>query len=91
MHSKERAQGQSKEQVQNSISVKSTEQLTVQPTVRSNDTYVYGVGMLVVLASGVCVLFAYNTFPKNKKQANEIRMKHQNKVKCFISNDLYNE
>ena len=35
---------------------------------RSNDTYVYGVGMLAVLAIGVCVFFAYNTFqPKNKK------------------------
>ena len=35
---------------------------------RSNDTYVYGVGMLAVLAIGVCVFFAYNTFQrKNKK------------------------
>ena len=32
---------------------------------RSNDTYVYGVSMLAVLASGVCVFFAYQT--KNKK------------------------
>ena len=38
---------------------------------RSNDTYVHGVGILAVLAIGVCVFFAYNTFPKNKKQANE--------------------
>ena len=29
---------------------------------KSNDTYVYGVGMLAVLAIGVCVFFAYNTF-----------------------------
>ena len=51
-----------------------------------NDTYVYGVGMLAVLAIGVCVFFAYNSFPnnsfpynsfpynsfpKNKKLANE--------------------
>ena len=35
---------------------------------KSNDTYVYGVGMLAVLAIGVCVFFAYNTLPKNKKQ-----------------------
>ena len=35
---------------------------------RSNDTYVYGVGILTVLAIGVCVFFAYNTFPKNKKK-----------------------
>ena len=40
-------------------------------TTRSNDTYIYGVGILAVLAIGVCVFFAYNTFPKNKKQANE--------------------
>ena len=48
---------------------------------RSNDTYVYGVGMLAVLAIGVCVFFAYNSFPnnsflynsfpENKKLANE--------------------
>ena len=40
-------------------------------TTRSNDTYVYGVGMLAVLAIGVCVFFAYKTFPKklvNEKQ-----------------------
>ena len=47
----------------------STEQSTVQSTVQSNDTYVYGIGILAVLAIGVCVLFAYNTFPK--KQASE--------------------
>ena len=41
-------------------------------TTRSNDTYVYGVGILAVLAIGVCVFFTYNTFqPKNKKQINE--------------------
>ena len=40
-------------------------------TIRSNDTYVYGAGMLAVLAIGVCVLFAYKTFPKNKKLVNK--------------------
>ena len=53
-------------------SVQSTEQSTVQPTeqstVQSNDTYVYGVGMLAFLTIGVCVFFAY---PKNKKLVNE--------------------
>ena len=29
-------------------------------TTRSNDTYVYGVDILAVLAIGVCVFFAYN-------------------------------
>ena len=41
-------------------------------TTRSNDAYVYGAGMLAVLAIGVRVFFAYNTFqPKNKKVVNE--------------------
>ena len=37
---------------------------------RSNDTYVYGIGMLAVLASGVCVFFTYSQ-AKNKKQDND--------------------
>ena len=37
--------------------------------IKSNDTYVYGVGMLAVLAIGVCVFFAYQA--KNKKQASD--------------------
>ena len=41
-------------------------------TTRSNDTYVYGVGMLAVLAIGACVFFAYNASQaKNKKLINE--------------------
>ena len=57
-------------------STPSTSSSTGNPTpshaTRSNDSYVYGVSILAVLAVGVCVLFAYNTFqPKNKKQANE--------------------
>ena len=54
--------------------VQSTEQSTEQPSVQSTvqSNYVYGVGILAVFATGVCVFFAYNTFqPKNKKQANE--------------------
>ena len=41
-------------------SVRSTVQSTEQPSVQSNDTYVYGVGIIAVLAIGVCVLFMYN-------------------------------
>ena len=33
---------------------------------RSNDTYIYGVGMLAVLAIGVCVFFTYNNFQSKK-------------------------
>ena len=68
LRNKEKSTVQSTEQ----SSVQSTVQSTVQPSVQSNDTYVYGVGILVVLAIGVCVFFTYNTFqPKNKKQINE--------------------
>ena len=72
LHSKE----QSTEQQPVQSSVQSSVQQPVQPalqsTVRSNDTYVYGVGMLAVLAIGVCIFFAYNNSQgKNKKTTNE--------------------
>ena len=61
----------------NELPIPSTSPSTCDPTpstsshaTRSNDTYVYGVGILAVLAIGVCVFFAYNT-SENKKQANE--------------------
>ena len=45
---------------------------TPASTTRSNDTYIYGVGMLAVLAIGACVFFTYNTFQlKNKNLVNE--------------------
>ena len=41
---------------------------TTTTTTRSNDTYVYSVGIIAVLAIGVCICFAYKTFQaKNKK------------------------
>ena len=46
------------------------EQSSVQSTEQSNDTYIYGVGIVAVLAIGAFVFFAYNTF-QPKKQANE--------------------
>ena len=66
----------SKEQSTVKFSVQSTEQSTEQPsvqsTVQSNDTYVYGVGILAVLAIGVCVFFTYNASQaRNKKIVNE--------------------
>ena len=33
---------------------------------RSNDTYIYGVGILAVLAIGVCVFFGFNASPAKK-------------------------
>ena len=63
--------------------VQSTEQYTEQPTVQStvqpNDTYIYGVGMLAVLAIGICVFFAYNTSQvANKKQVQQQLPKRRN-------------
>ena len=50
---------------------------------RSNDTYVYDVYMLAVLAIGVCVFFAYNTSQaKNKKLVNE--KKDQPPKRCHM-------
>ena len=57
----------------------STSSSTCDPTLstsshatKSNDTYVYGAGILAVLAIGACVFFAYNTSQtKNKKLVNE--------------------
>ena len=47
-------------------------QQPAQFTVWSNDTYVYGTGMLAVLAIGVFIFFAYNASQaKNKKLVNE--------------------
>ena len=76
----------SKEQSTVHSTVQPTEQPSVQSTVQSNDAFVYGVGILAVLAIGVCVFLAYNIFqPKNKKLVNEKKINHQNDVICFRS------
>ena len=63
-------------------SVQSTQQLSVQSTVQSN--YVYGVGILAVLAIGVCVFLVITLFSlKNKPMKNKIN--HQNDIICFRS------
>ena len=70
--------------------------VTNTATTRSNDTYVYGIGIVAVLAISVCVcvFFAYNTFqPKFKKLTNDRstsqhqqkKINHQNDVLCFRS------
>ena len=56
-----------------------TTHATSTTTTRSNDTYVYVVGMLAVFAIGAYVFFAYNTFPKkpiNKKQDEPPKRRH---------------
>ena len=66
LHNKEQSAVQPTEQSTVQSTVQSIEQPSVQSTVQSIDTYAYGVGILAVLAIGVCVFFAYNTFqPKN--------------------------
>ena len=70
--SKEQSTVQPTEQSTVQPTIQPIVQSTVQFTVQSSDTYVYGVGILAVLAIGVCVFFAYNTFqPKNKKLVND--------------------
>ena len=86
---------QSTEQLQNSPSVQSKEQSTgqstgqstVQPSVKSNDTYVYGVGILAVLAIDVCV-FLYITLLRLKKEnlSMKNRINNQNDVLYFGKN-----
>ena len=50
----------------------STEQSTVQTAIQLNDTYIYGFGILAVLATRACLFFAYSTSQAaNKKQVNE--------------------
>ena len=56
------------------LSTPSTSSSTGDPTpstpshaTRSNDTYIYGVGILAVLAIGACVFFAYNTSQTKNK------------------------
>ena len=63
-------------------SVQSTEQPTEQSSLQSNNTYIYGVGIVAVLAIGVCVFFAYSTFSKNKKFINE--KKDQPPKRCHM-------
>ena len=53
----------------NTTATTATSTNNTNTTTRSNDTYIYGVGTLAILAIGVCIFFAYNTF--TKKQAND--------------------
>ena len=72
------SKGQSTVQPTEQSTDQSSVQSTVQSTVQSNDTYVYGVGILAVLAAGVCVFFTYQA--KNKKQNNDrVEAQHEQK------------
>ena len=84
VQSTERSSVQSTEQPSVQSTVQSTENPSVHSTVQSNDTFIYGVGMLAVLAIGVYAFFSYNTFSL-KKSSMEKRINHQNDVICFRS------
>ena len=54
-----------------------TTSVTNTATTRPNDTYIYGVGTLAVLAIGVCVFFTHNTSqPHEEKQDQPTRQSH---------------
>ena len=57
---------------------------TPSHTARPNDTYVYEVGILAVLAICVCVFFAYN-LSSLKTPSIKNKINHQNYVICFRS------
>ena len=59
-------------------------------TTRSNDTYVYGVGILAVLVIGVCVFFAYPKSKKNKSMKKKNRINHQSDIICFRKKYIIN-
>ena len=78
LHNKEQPTIQSTKQ----SSVQSTEQSSVQSTIQSTvqSSYVYGIGILAVVTTGVCVFFAYNTSqPSSMKR----KINYQNDVICF--------
>ena len=78
LRNKERSTQQPTEQFTQQSTQESTVQSTQESTVQSNDTYVYDVGILAILAIGVCVFFTYNTFPK--KQTNDcLAAQHEQK------------
>ena len=55
-----------------------TTSVTNTATTGSNNSHVYGVGIIAVLAIGVCVFFAYNTFqPKKSSMKNKINPQNE--------------
>ena len=71
LRNKEQSTVQSTVQSTDQSTVQSTEKSSVQPTVQSNGAFVYDVGIFAILAIGVCVFFAYDTFQPKKKIINE--------------------
>ena len=88
LRNKEQSRVPSTEQSTEQCSVQSSLQLLVQSTVQANDAYIYGVGIVAVLAVGVYVFFTYNASQaKNKKPSiKKNKINHQNDVICFRKN-----
>ena len=55
------------------------ETASAKTTTRSNNTYAYGVGILAVLAIGVCVFFTHNTFQPKKLINDCLAAQHEQK------------
>ena len=91
LHNKEQSAVQPTEQSTVQSTVQSIEQPSVQSTVQSIDTYAYGVGILAVLAIGVCVFLLHTTLfnlkIKNKPMKN--RINHQNDVMSLGLPDVF--
>ena len=83
LRNKEQSTEQSIVQSKEQSSVQSTEQSAVQPTGQSNNTYVYGVGMLAILAIAACVFFAYNT----SQAKNKLQYSLQNSLQYSLQNN----
>ena len=56
----EQSTGQSTEQSTEQSIVQPSVQPSVQSSVQSNGTYIYGVGVVPILAVGACIFFAHN-------------------------------
>ena len=82
LRNKEQSTEQSIVQSKEQSSVQSTEQSTVQPAGQSNNTYVYGFGMLAILAIAACVFFAYNT----SQAKNKLQYSLQNSLQYSLQN-----
>ena len=94
--STEQSTEQSKEQPteQSSLqsSVQSTEQSSVWSTVQSNDTYIYGAGVLAVLIISVCAFLHITLFNlKIKNSMIKNRINHKKDDICFSKKYTINE
>ena len=80
---------QSKEQQDSTTAFLASAQPTEQPSVQSDDTYVYGIGILAVFAIGVCVFCTYNASQtKNRKTVNEKKQDQKPKRRIYFRKNI---